>query len=222
MKYSGVIFDFNGTLLWDTPMHNRAWDLFLEKHRLVLTDSEKNRIIHGRNNEDIFPDLFRRFMTVEEIGQFIHEKEALYRELFVNNPLDFAPGARDFIRFLNDSGIGVAIATASGWENVDFYLSILRLGDLVKPEHVIYNNGRLKSKPDPEIFNLALYTLGLKGMETVIFEDSHAGIRAAENAGAGKVVIVNSTQNDYSAYSHTVITNFSEVDRHLFNSVTHD
>lgn len=203
-------------------MHNRAWDLFLEKHRLVLTDSEKNRIIHGRNNEDIFPDLFRRSMTGEEIGQFIHEKEAIYRELFVHNPLDFAPGARDFIRFLNDSGIGVAIATASGWENVDFYLSFLRLGELVIPEHVIYNNGRLKSKPDPEIFNLALATLGLKGMETVIFEDSHAGIRAAENAGAGKVIIVNSAHNDYSNYPHTVITHFSEVDRHLFNASNHD
>lgn len=216
MRYKGVIFDFNGTLLWDTPMHNRAWDQFLEKHRLNLTDAEKNRIIHGRNNEDIFPDLFRRSMTGEEIGQFIHEKEAIYRELFVNNPLDFAPGAVEFIRFLNDSGIGVAIATASGWENVDFYFSFLHLGELVKPEHVIYNNGRLKSKPDPEIFNLALATLGLKGSETVIFEDSHAGIRAAENAGAGKVIIVNSAQNDYRAYSHTVITSFSQVDLSIF------
>lgn len=197
-------------------MHNRAWDLFLEKHRLNLTDAEKNRIIHGRNNEDIFPDLFRRSMTGEEIGQFIHEKEAIYRELFVNNPLDFAPGAVDFIRFLNDSGIGVAIATASGWENVDFYLSFLHLGDLVIPEHIIYNNGKLKSKPDPEIFNLALAKLNLKGKEAVIFEDSHAGIRAAEHAGAGKVIIVNSAQNDYRAYSHTVITSFSQVDRSIF------
>jgi len=30
MKYSGVIFDFNGTLYWDTPLHDLAFDIFLE------------------------------------------------------------------------------------------------------------------------------------------------------------------------------------------------
>lgn len=30
MKYSGMIFDFNGTLFWDTPLHNKAWNMFLE------------------------------------------------------------------------------------------------------------------------------------------------------------------------------------------------
>lgn len=222
MIYKGVIFDFNGTLLWDTAMHNKAWDMFLDRHAVLLTDVEKNEIIHGRNNEDIFPDLFGRPMSAEEIAQYIHEKEAIYRELFVADPLDFAPGAVEFIRFLNERGAGVAIATASGWENVDFYLSYLKLGKLVKEQHIIYNNGRLKSKPHPEIFEKALASLGLKGQEAVIFEDSIAGIRAAENAGAGKVVIVNSANGDYSTYSHQVITSFDQVDRHLFSHSTHD
>jgi len=32
MKIKGVIFDFNGTLFWDTDLHNKAWDAFLERH----------------------------------------------------------------------------------------------------------------------------------------------------------------------------------------------
>lgn len=216
MKYKGVIFDFNGTLLWDTAMHNKAWDLFLDRHQIVLTDARKNGVIHGRNNEDIFPDLFERTLSEEEIARYIHEKEAIYRALFVADPLDYAPGAVDFIRFLNARGAGVAIATASGWENVDFYLSFLKLGDLVQKKHIIFNNGQLKSKPDPEIFVKALDSLGLAAQDVVIFEDSHAGIRAAEYAGAGKVVIVNSARNDYSAYPHQVITSFDQVDRQYF------
>jgi len=51
MAFRGVIFDFNGTLLWDTELHNRAWDEFLKKHNLKLSDKEKNEKIHGRNNE---------------------------------------------------------------------------------------------------------------------------------------------------------------------------
>jgi beta-phosphoglucomutase-like phosphatase (HAD superfamily) len=25
MKYKGIIFDFNGVLLWDAPLHVQAW-----------------------------------------------------------------------------------------------------------------------------------------------------------------------------------------------------
>ena len=62
---------------------------------------------------------------MKRLGYSFVEKEAIYRELFVRDPLDFAPGAVDFIRFLNAKGTGVAIATASGLENVEFYLSFL-------------------------------------------------------------------------------------------------
>lgn len=216
MKFKGVVFDFNGTLLWDTVLHNRAWDRFLEKHQFVLTDLEKNEIIHGRNNEIIFPDLFRKSLTNIEIQQFIHDKEALYRDLFLKDPIDFAPGAVRFIRFLIDRKIQRAIATASGWDNVDFYLSYLKLGDLVPETNIVYNNGALKSKPDPEIFALAIKRLELESREVVIFEDSKAGIRSAENAGAGKIIIVNSTGADYKSFGHDIITSFDQVDRGLF------
>ncbi len=43
MQIKGVIFDFNGTLFWDTPLHNNAWDIFLEQHELYLSDSQKNQ-----------------------------------------------------------------------------------------------------------------------------------------------------------------------------------
>jgi len=39
MKLKAVIFDFNGTLLWDTKLHDDAFDIFLEKKR----DSLKRR-----------------------------------------------------------------------------------------------------------------------------------------------------------------------------------
>jgi beta-phosphoglucomutase-like phosphatase (HAD superfamily) len=59
-------------------------------------------------------------------------------------------------------------------------------------------------------------TLGLKGNEVLIFEDSIAGIRAAENAKAGQIVIVNSTDDDYSNWKYPIIKNFMDVDRSIF------
>jgi len=50
----------------------------------------------------------------------------------------------------------------------------------------------------------------------VIFEDSDTGILAAEDAGAGKIIIVNSTGRDYSHLPYSVINNFNQVDTDLF------
>jgi beta-phosphoglucomutase-like phosphatase (HAD superfamily) len=82
---------------------------------------------------------------------------------------------------------------------------------------VIFNDGSIKSKPNPQIFQKAINILGLMGSETLIFEDSISGIIAAENAKAGKIIIVKSNDDDYSLWDYQKIKNFMEVDRNLFN-----
>ena len=217
MTFRGVVFDFNGTLLWDTGLHNRAWDCFLDSHHISLTDAQKNRIIHGKNNNMILDTLFNRKLSQAEQVQYVLQKEGIYQELYLANEIGYAPGAVNFMEYLKEQHIPYAIATASGIENIDFYYSKLGLGSYIDRKFVIYNNHRIRSKPDPEIFQLAMQKIGLSGHETVIFEDSYAGIEAAERAGAGKIVIVNSTGADYSRYGYDVITDFCQVNRGIFN-----
>ncbi|MBN2814476.1 MAG: HAD family phosphatase [Bacteroidales bacterium] len=216
MPFKGAVFDFNGTLLWDTALHNRAWDVFLERHQLSLTDRQKDEKIHGRNNELIFPAIFEREMAPEEIFRYVTEKEALYRELCLQTGIGFAPGAVDFIHFLKERGVRIAIATASGKENVDFYLDYLKLGQLVDSSHIVYNNGSYKSKPNPEIFLAAIQLLNLSPHEVVIFEDSPAGIEAARRANPGKVIVVDSNGRADKNESTDTICHFDEVDHKLF------
>ena len=211
--FNGVVFDFNGTLFWDTALHNQAWDMFLSKHNIRLTDGQKNEFIHGKNNSIIMSFVFRRKLSETELNHYILEKELLYQKLCVQSKIGYAPGAVDFIAFLKDHEIPCAIATASGKENVDFYFEHLALGSLVDRKFVIYNNNRIRSKPDPEIFEIAIRKLGLRSEKVVIFEDSIAGIAAAERAKPAGVIIVNSTGVDYSTYDLPVITDFAEVDR---------
>jgi len=217
MTYRGVIFDFNGTLLWDTGLHNQAWDIFLKKHNISLTDQQKNEIIHGKNNDLILASLFKRNLAEDEVDHFIIEKESLYQEICLQSGIDYAPGVIEFIGFLKTRHIPYAIATASGKENIDFYLKHLRLGSLIDRQYIIFNNNKIKSKPDPEIFQIAMRRLWLKSNEVVIFEDSIAGITAAMQAKVGKVIIVNSMQVNYSQFKLDVITNFDQVNREIFS-----
>ncbi len=215
MKFKGVVFDFNGTLLWDTKYHNQAFDLFLEQHNIVLTDEEKSVKIYGKSNADIMRDIFGRPLTDLEIKEFSIEKELIYQELIVDN-LHFAEGAEDLFEYLKAHNIPFCIATSSDFLNVEFYFREMQLERWFSPEWVLFNDGTLKGKPEPDLFLKAADRLQLNTSELVIFEDSKAGIKAAENAGAGKIYIINSMNDDFSGFDYEVICDFNQADKSLF------
>ncbi len=216
MKIKGVVFDFNGTLFWDTKLHNQAWDLFLAKNGIVLTNEEKNKKIHGKNNKDILTNIFFKPLSKSEIKQLTIEKENIYQKLCLQTNMELAPGAKEFLIFLRSSNIPYTIATASGLENVDFYFRHLALNDFFDRSKIVFNDGQIPSKPNPQIFQKAIKILEIQNDETLIFEDSIAGIMAAENANAGTIIIVDSNNDDYNKWDHQKIKNFNEVDRTIF------
>jgi beta-phosphoglucomutase len=216
MLLKGVVFDFNGTLFWDTVIHNKAWDIFLEKNSIRLSDKEKNIKIHGKNNKDILNNLFADQLSGEELNRLSMEKEKIYQKLCLQTDMQLAPGAKEFLIFLRNTDIPFTIATASELYNVNFYFEQLKLNSFFDRSKVIFNDGSIKSKPDPQIFQMAINILGLKECETLIFEDSVSGIIAAENAKAAKIIIVNSNDDDYSRWNYQKIKNFKEVDLNLF------
>ena len=216
MCFDCVIFDFNGTLFWDTPLHNKAWDLFLAYHRITISDEQKNRVLHGKHNQEILKMLFDQDLTLEEINIFISEKENIYQKMVRETGLKLAPGVEDFLDFLYGQGVRFTIATASGIENVCFYFEYLDLARWFDISKVVFNNGRIKSKPDPEIFLTAMQILGAEPGRTIIFEDSETGIRAALAAIPGKVIRVNSTGTDGSPADLETISHFGQVPREIF------
>jgi beta-phosphoglucomutase len=215
MIYKAAIFDFNGTLFWDTAFHDQAFDIFLEKYGIRLTDEEKRVKIHGKGNPDIMRSILGAGLTDAEVDEMALEKELIYRQLCVND-MPFAPGAEALFNFLKTEGIPMTIATSSGIENVDFYFEHMHLGRWFDMEKLAYNDGTFRGKPHPDVFQVAARKLNLKPQETVVFEDSVAGILSAEAAEAGKIYIVNSYGENYSRFSHEIITDFSQVDRQLF------
>ena len=215
-KIKGAIFDFNGTLFWDTAFHDLAFDIFLEKHDLQLTDEEKRVKIHGQANPDIMRGIFGNQLSEKEITDYTQDKESIYRQLCIND-LKLAPGAEDLFDFLKEKEIPFTIATSAGIENVSFYFENMNMNRWFRLDKVAYNNGTFRGKPFPDVFLAAAKKLDVLPEETIIFEDSIVGIEAAENAGAGKIYIVNSYGENYSRFAYDIITNFDNVDRKLFD-----
>lgn len=211
-----MVFDFNGTLVWDTPLHNKSWDIFLKQFNMSFSDLEKNKIVHGRTTPDILRSLFGTKMNEEEIYASRYQKEIIYQKLCVDTNLKLADGVVELLEFLQDSEIEYTIATASSLNNVNFYFSYLGLDKYFDRSKVSYDDLTVKGKPNPDLFIRAFNNIGVQASETVVFEDSYAGIEAAVNSGAGYIYIVNSTKDDYSKFNHEVIESFNDVNREYF------
>lgn len=122
---------------------------------------------------------------------------------------------KNLLNYLKGKEIPMAIATASGKTNVDFFIDKFNLLDYFSEERIIYNDGTTKGKPHPDLFEKAIHSLGVNKAETIIFEDSFSGIQAAINADVASVVIVNSTKGNYTHFELPVIEHFDEFDRNI-------
>lgn len=209
--FKGVIFDFNGTIFWDTPLHNKAWDIYLEQFDVRLSDKEKHLKLHGKNNNQLITDLFNADLTDQQIDTIAREKELLYQQLVKKNQLQLADGVTEIFERLKQLGIAFTIVTASDKLNVDFFFDHLDLHRWFDRDKVVFADGSLKPKPFPDMFLKGMENMHVKPHETIIFEDSETGLISAKEAKPGKIIIVNSNNMDYSSWPFKVINSFHEL-----------
>lgn len=193
MKNQGIIFDFNGTLFFDSHYHNQVWkQIALELRQDALSDEELNGMIHGKNNENIIDYLSARPLSREENRKISLQKEAQYRNLVKAHPQtsQLAYGATALLDACKAQGIPFTIATASIKENVDFYVSYFHLDDWMDPSTIVYDDGSYEDKI--KMFQDAAKNLHLDIQNCVVFEDSASGIRFAHEAGANTIIAIDS------------------------------
>ena len=220
-----AVFDFNGTLFWDTPYHNRAFRILAERYSVPSPEGLRSRrmedgdlaYIQGRTNNFIMRYMFGESLTDAQVADLGEQKEQIYREL-CKGKVRFAPGAEELFAALSEKGFSLAIASSADINNVNFYYEQMESLERWFPrERFIYNDWTFKSKPAPDIFLKAFGRLGVQPCDAAVFEDSLAGIRASIAAGSGMTVVVNSgALPDLSGLSPScgptlpVITGFSQ------------
>lgn len=193
-----VLFDFNGTLLPDSPQNEAAWLEFAKTAAgKVLTPAEFQKNVHGKNNRLVLEYLFERPLAKEEALELGEQKEDIYREMVRQTPAtqQLMPGAPEFLDELKARGIPVNIATAAGYGNVRFYFDFFGLARWFDFDTIVYDNGNMNSKPAPDYYLLAAKKIGVDPKNAVIFEDSHSGLAAAKNAGAKKIIALETGDN---------------------------
>ena len=129
--FKAIIFDFNGTLFFDSDKHDAAFDRFtLEQCGRHITPEEMHGF-YGQTNATIIPAILKdRELTAEEITAFGDYKEALYRELCLEDTenLHLVSGAPELLDWICASQIPHTIASSSELANMAFFFKTFALG----------------------------------------------------------------------------------------------
>ena len=224
MQYKGIIFDFNGTLFFDSKKHYDAWKKYSKQLRgTEFSDDEMRKYMFGRTNEDIIAYAIGRKPEPELCEKLAKEKESLYRQMCLEDPenFHFAPHAENLLDYLCEKNIPHTIATMSEKDNVDFYIKEMNLANWFDVNKIVYSDGTIPGKPAPDIYIKAAQKLNLAPEDCIVVEDALSGIEAAHKAKIGCIIAIASLEST-DLYKdipcvHQVIKDYNEFDLTLFS-----
>lgn len=181
MALQALLFDLDGTLADTDRYHALAFQLVFAERGVRLTPALYQQRISGKHNPVIMREWFPELSEAEQQALSAH-KEATYRQLA--STLAPLPGLMRLLAWGRAQGLKLGLVTNAERANVDFALTAMGLADAfdvqVLPEGI-------PGKPDPAPYRRALSLLGVKPDEALAFEDSRAGIAAAQAAGCAVV-----------------------------------
>jgi beta-phosphoglucomutase-like phosphatase (HAD superfamily) len=191
LKYGGIIFSFNGVLLWDADLQVQSWQRMAQNlRRSEMSRTELATRMHGRTSADILAYLVGRPVEDKELADLIQTKEAFYREhcLMNSRRFVFSPGAADLLDWVAKHNIQRTIATSAEIVNLNFFIQHLRLDRWFDVEKIVYDDGIRPGKPAPDIYVDAARSIGVEPHWCIVVEDALPGIASAQAAGIGYIV----------------------------------
>jgi HAD superfamily hydrolase (TIGR01509 family) len=199
MTLEALIFDVDGTLADTEETHRQAfnaafiqfelrWDWRPQQYAELLS------ISGGKERLAVYVDTLEvaeaERARLKQLVPAIHrEKTRLFTELIADGRARFRPGVARLIREARAAGVRVAIASTTTAANVEALIASNLGHDAYRDFAVIACCDQVEAKkPAPDIYNLALSTLGVPASACVALEDSGNGVKAAKAAGLFTVV----------------------------------
>ena len=173
-----VIFDLDGVVADSHPIHEAAWKTLLVEQGLDSETINLDFLYAGHPRREILRH-YLGSIAVPEMERLGRRKDELYA--LAANQLKAKPGIPRVLSELNQAGILCALATSAGRARTNE--SLKQLGITKDFSVIVAGEEVIAAKPAPDIFLLAAEKLGVTAKESVVVEDSVAGVVAARAAG---------------------------------------
>lgn len=190
MNKKAFIFDLDGVIVDTAKYHYLAWQKLARELGIEFTP-EHNEELKGVSRVrslDIILELGGIVAPQEDKDKWLIQKNDDYLSYLVNmNESEILPGVLPILHYLNEKNQLIALGSAS--KNARPILK--KTGILHLFDAVVDGNDVSNAKPDPEVFVRAAKLLDVSNENSIVFEDSVAGIQAANIAGMISIGIGN-------------------------------
>ena len=205
MSKKAFIFDLDGVIVDTAKYHYLAWKKIASELGIDFTH-EHNELLKGVSRVrslDIILGLGNVEASQEQKNQWLVQKNEEYLIYLVDmDQSEILPGVMKVLEFLKANNQPIALGSAS--KNARPILE--KTGILSYFDVIVDGNDVSNAKPDPEVFLQAAQKLGMTNENSIVFEDSVAGIQAANIAamtsiGIGEATILNEAKYNFKDFT---------------------
>jgi len=182
-RVRAVLFDVDGTLLDSNDAHARSWLDALRGHGKDLPlDLVRAKI--GMGGDKLLMQLAGIDSESPEGKLVAERRSALFKGYYLPD-LGPLPGARQLVERLKSRGFACAVVTSAAAAELADLLRAAAVANLF--EVMVTADDVDRSKPDPDVVQVALEKLGVGPREAVLIGDTPYDIASAARAGVSTI-----------------------------------
>jgi beta-phosphoglucomutase len=206
MTKKAFIFDLDGVIVDTAKYHYLAWKKIANELGIEFTH-DHNELLKGVSRVrslEIILGLGKVEASQAQKDQWLIQKNEDYLSYLVDmDQSEILPGVMTVLEFLKANHQPIALGSAS--KNARPILE--KTGILSFFDAIVDGNDVTNAKPDPEVFLQAAQKLVVSNDNSIVFEDSVAGIQAANIAsmisiGIGDATILNEAKFNFKDFTY--------------------
>jgi beta-phosphoglucomutase len=215
MKKKGFIFDLDGVIVDTAKYHFLAWKNLANSLDIHFTEEENEQlkgVSRVRSLEKIL-EWGNKSISQEKFTELMAQKNEEYLSFIAK--MDTTEILPDVPRVLGQLiGQNQPLAIGSASKNAR---TILERVNLVQHfDAIVDGNAVTKAKPDPEVFLIAAKQLEIDPENCIVFEDSVAGVEAANTAN---MISIGIGSKDVLGHATYVFKDFTEISEDFLNNL---
>lgn len=188
MNNKTFIFDLDGVIVDTAKYHFLAWQKLANELGITFTheDNEQLKGVSRVASLDLILKWGEKIISQVEKEKFLIQKNEDYLSYIENiDSSEILPGVMKVLEYLKKNNQNIVLGSAS--KNARPILE--KTGILHFFDAIVDGNDVSKAKPDPEVFLLGAKNVNANQKDCIVFEDSVAGVQAANIAGMKSIGI---------------------------------
>ncbi len=215
MQQKGFIFDLDGVIVDTAKYHFLAWRKLANGLGIDFTEKENEQlkgVSRVRSLEKILQWGNKTLTEDKFVEQMARKNNDYLRYIDSMDASEILPDVPKVLEYLKSKEQPISLGSAS--KNARRILKQVYLFDSF--DAIVDGTDVTKAKPDPEVFLIAAKLLKTKPEDCIVFEDSVAGVQAANQADMISIGIGN---GDVLYEANYVFRDFTEISMEFINEL---